>query len=198
MAERPKVVNIRHEPYASDPSLYVYVGRAGKGQDGYFGNPHTLGKPCRECGGKVHGRAECLALFSRYFRERVENDGEFYSRVVALAGKTLGCFCVKKDGSGDCHAKIIADFVAWQPEGAKDLSIDGDPLCPRCECCSMSREECDACGGEGIGDAHESGSLDFDSDETVQCSACEGDGHWWYCVCNAEGKHGYLTPPAPE
>ena len=97
------VVNVRHEPYKSDPSLYVYVGRAGKGQDGTFGNPFR----------KEDYPKTCLKLYRDYLRKRCLEDGWFYMAVMKLGeqDKPLGCFCVKKDGSGECHAKILADFV---------------------------------------------------------------------------------------
>ena len=115
---RTRVVNIRHEPYQSDPSLYVYVGRAGHGKDGTFGNPHPLGvhSQCMECFIEdfppvFHDGPGCLAAFRSYFLERVKKDTAFRARVLALRGRALGCFCVRKDGSGECHAKIIAEWV---------------------------------------------------------------------------------------
>lgn len=86
-----RVVNLRRERYD------VYIGRAGKGQDGYFGNPFTLQK---------HG-PEALTLFLRYFLERLDREQEFFDRVSALQGKTLGCFCKP----GPCHGDVIAQWL---------------------------------------------------------------------------------------
>ena len=93
------VVNLRKEPYD------VYIGRAGKGQDGYFGNPFDVRK---------HGK-DALPLFIEYFHKRLTTDAEFHARVLALAGKKLGCFCAPRP----CHGDVIATYVngwkkAWE------------------------------------------------------------------------------------
>jgi hypothetical protein len=86
------VVNLRTSAYD------VYIGRAGFRLDGYFGNPFSV---------EEYGREGCLAKYREYFRDRVSADLEFQQRVLALAGKRLGCFCVPKA----CHGHIIADYV---------------------------------------------------------------------------------------
>ncbi len=93
MTERPltTVVNLRRSKFD------VYIGRAGKCQDGYFGNPFTL---------REHGKA-ALDKFYVYFTSRVRNDPEFRGRVAALRGKVLGCFCKP----GPCHGDVIAEYV---------------------------------------------------------------------------------------
>ena len=63
------VVNIKKEHFD------VYIGRAGRGEDGYFGNPFRMGQ-----------------------------DSEFKHRVLALKGKRLGCFCKPKACHGDVIA----------------------------------------------------------------------------------------------
>lgn len=88
------VVNIRKQKYD------VYCGRAGKGQDGYFGNPFVLQK------GEHKGAT--LFKFGQYFYKRLENDPEFKNRVNELKGKVLGCFC---DDVNFCHAGIIANYL---------------------------------------------------------------------------------------
>ncbi len=90
-----RVVNLRRERYD------VYIGRAGKGQDGYFGNPFTV---------REHGH-KALDLYRDYFLRRLETDGGFRARVLALRGKTLGCFCKP----GPCHGDVIAAWVDAQP-----------------------------------------------------------------------------------
>ncbi|MDE2425668.1 MAG: DUF4326 domain-containing protein [Elusimicrobia bacterium] len=52
-----KVVNIYKEKYD------VYIGRAGKGKDGYFGNPFKLSKE--------ENREEILNKYSEYFYNRI-------------------------------------------------------------------------------------------------------------------------------
>lgn len=88
------VVNIYKESYD------VYCGRAGKGQDGYFGNPFVLQK------GEPKGTT--LFKFGQYFYKRLESDPEFKRRIHELKGKRLGCFCKSKEV---CHVGIIADYL---------------------------------------------------------------------------------------
>lgn len=94
-----KVVNLRQE------SFDVYIGRAGKGQSGYFGNAHPIGWcPICQCS---HKRGEALAAFKKDFLIRVEQDSEFRKQVIALKGKTLGCFCKPLP----CHGDIFAEWL---------------------------------------------------------------------------------------
>ncbi len=85
----------------------VYIGRAGKGQDGYFGNPFVVGRVCSRCK-KLHGNGDStLACYKAYMLERIAKDEEFKQRLLALKGKALGCFC-KPAG---CHGDVIAEWV---------------------------------------------------------------------------------------
>ena len=86
------VVNLYKSPYD------VYIGRAGKGKDGYWGNPYDLLSYTRE---------ESLQFFQEYFFQRIEEDPEFAKRLHDLRGKSLGCFCSPKP----CHGHIIAEYV---------------------------------------------------------------------------------------
>ena len=88
-----KVVNIRNHKYD------VYIGRAGRGQDGYFGNPFALKAD--------EARGSSLEKYRKYFNNRLETDPEFRRRILALKGKTLGCFCKPHP----CHGDIIAEYV---------------------------------------------------------------------------------------
>jgi hypothetical protein len=87
------VVNIKMEPFD------VYIGRADRGQDGYFGNPFRVG----------HGisRKDAVNGFQKYFAERIEKDTGFKRRILALKGKRLGCFCKPKA----CHGDVIVDLL---------------------------------------------------------------------------------------
>lgn len=87
------VVNIRKEPYD------VYIGRAGKGKDGYFGNPVTMDVE--------EDRPLVLEWYKRYFYSRLKADPEFKRRVLELKDKKLGCFCKPKS----CHGDIIAEYL---------------------------------------------------------------------------------------
>jgi len=89
----------------------VYIGRAGKGNDGYFGNPHPIGKPCRLCQGALHDRESCIAAFRTDFTKRLQTDAEFQRRVLELKEKRLGCFCRRPDTSTACHGDVYAEYL---------------------------------------------------------------------------------------
>ena len=74
----------------------VYIGRAGHGQDGYYGNPFS------QC-----SREKNIADFQSYFYKRLKTDIIYKQNVLSLKGKTLGCFCAPKK----CHGHIIADYL---------------------------------------------------------------------------------------
>lgn len=94
-----KVVNLYKEPYD------VYIGRAGKGKDGYFGNPVSKNKPCPKCK-EIHvDNGETLECYRDYLRFKINNDAEFKRRFLELDGKTLGCFCKPKA----CHGDIMIE-----------------------------------------------------------------------------------------
>ena len=60
------VVNIKKEPFD------VYIGRAGRGEDGYFGNPFHIGNGI--------SRQDAVGRFQSYFADRIEKDSEFKRR----------------------------------------------------------------------------------------------------------------------
>jgi hypothetical protein len=76
-----------------------YIGRAGKGQDGYFGNPFRL------TAGRTRGAT--LEQYREYFYNRLNTDPEFKKKIHELQGKTLGCFCKPYS----CHGDIIAEYL---------------------------------------------------------------------------------------
>lgn len=88
------VVHVRKAPYE------VYIGRAGKGQDGYFGNPFEIGRN--------GDREEVITRFREYAQDRMYHDPDYRTRVKALHGKTLGCFCAPEP----CHGDVLLDLAA--------------------------------------------------------------------------------------
>lgn len=94
-----KVVNIKENNYDS------YIGRAGRGRDGYYGNPHPIGY-CKLCK-RIHDREDSLKEYRIYFNERIEKDVMFKANILLLKGQTLGCFCKPQN----CHGDIIADYL---------------------------------------------------------------------------------------
>ena len=97
MTTKTTVVNIRRDDYE------VYIGRAGKGLDGYFGNPFRLGSESQ--------RQEILERYAAYFYNRLERDPEFKRRVLQLKTKVLGCFCAPRA----CHGDVIAKYLDSLP-----------------------------------------------------------------------------------
>jgi hypothetical protein len=93
-----KTVNIYTSGYD------VYIGRTGKGQDGYFGNPFRLRAS--------EDRGATIERYGKYFHNRMETDPEFKRRVHELKGKTLGCFCKPYP----CHGDVIAEYLNNLPE----------------------------------------------------------------------------------
>jgi hypothetical protein len=89
------VGNIRTEPF---PTNGVYIGRAGKGHDGFFGNPYVLGPN--------NPRGSTIERYKSYFYSRMR-EPEFRARVMQLAGKRLMCFCKPHA----CHGDVIAEFL---------------------------------------------------------------------------------------
>ena len=84
-------------------SKYVYIGRTGKGMDGYFGNPFELKSE--------KDREEVYWKYVEWLKSRVRNDSEFRRNVKNLSGKTLVCFCKPKRCHGDA-LKVMADHLA--------------------------------------------------------------------------------------
>jgi len=94
-----KVVNLYKEPYE------VYIGRAGRGKEGYFGNPILKNKRCPLCN-EVHvENGSTLNCYKKYLEIRIERDEEFKQKVKNLKGKVLGCFCKPKP----CHGDLLKE-----------------------------------------------------------------------------------------
>lgn len=88
-----QVVNIRQSSYD------VYIGRAGKGLDGYFGNPFRLDPTAK--------KGSTLEEYKAYFYNRFETDPLFKKNIQALKGLHLGCFCKPNP----CHGDIIKEYL---------------------------------------------------------------------------------------
>ncbi len=94
-SEKTRVVNL-HQGF---PEGGIYIGRAGKGHEGYFGNPITIPEPS--------SREDVLNKYRAYIEKRLEIDPIFRARVKLLSGKTLVCFCIPKL----CHGMILAEVA---------------------------------------------------------------------------------------
>lgn len=100
-----RVVNLRRSGYD------VYIGRAGHGHDGYFGNPFPLESEAK--------REECLEKYRVWFMQRIDSDAAFKARVEELRGKRLGCFCAPKL----CHGDVIADYLEGRSDAAPTVTF---------------------------------------------------------------------------
>lgn len=99
-----KVISIRQAPagWEHNPD-FVYIGRAGRGHDGYFGNPHSIGD-C-QCG-QQHDRAGAIRAFNEDFQRYLRNP-EYVFALRGCKGKTLVCFCAPQA----CHGDVIAQWL---------------------------------------------------------------------------------------
>ena len=111
------VVNIK-----SGDEYTVYIGRAGKGQDGYFGNPIHEGKTCPECG-SVHNHRNFQYCYSNALWRRIADDDQFRETLLMLPqDAVLGCFCTPMP----CHGEILRDAYRRLKSGkmfARDLGF---------------------------------------------------------------------------
>src|SRR3990167_5778397 len=102
-----KVIHIKNTPKDwKNNSDFVYIGRTGKGCDGYFGNPFRLSE--------YTTLDEVIERYRIWFLETIERDDKFKQRIIALKDKTLVCFCREIDTPAletICHGDVIADYV---------------------------------------------------------------------------------------
>ncbi len=84
----------------------VYIGRPGKGQDGFFGNPVRISQTCPICGGCHTTAGTTLPCYERYLQRRMR-DPEFVVRLKQIQGTVLGCFCKP----GPCHGDVLARYA---------------------------------------------------------------------------------------
>ena len=85
----------------------VYIGRTGKGKDGYFGNPVIHGKECPICA-KTHKKpVDTIDCYEEYLKMMLETDEDFKEKFYELKGKVLGCFCKPRR----CHGDIMVKYL---------------------------------------------------------------------------------------
>jgi|SRR6185503_14078993 len=93
MMKETTVHNLHYEKMVEGD---VYIGRAGHGKDGYFGNPYNIGD-----------RTTVIAHYREYLRQRMIREPEFRDRILALEGKRLFCFCAPRA----CHGDVIVEAL---------------------------------------------------------------------------------------
>lgn len=95
-----QVINIREAPkgWRTDPQ-YVYIGRAGKGLTGEWGNPIRLTEDTFD---------SRVRVIREYLRWVMAQPSGFRLKIKReLRGKTLVCFCAPKW----CHGEVLAFFA---------------------------------------------------------------------------------------
>lgn len=96
-----RVVNIRKASYT------VYIGRAGHGQDGFFGNPIRLNATCPVCERRHETRGSTLGCYEQYLRTKLASSASFARRFASLSDDdVLGCFCKPDACHGDVMVKV--------------------------------------------------------------------------------------------
>lgn len=102
-----KVVNLRTEHYT------VYIGRAGQGQEGPFGNPVKLNTRCCVCGNIHDDRGSTLPCYEQHLRARLESSSAFRRQFLSLdSNDVLGCFCKPDACHGDVMVKVWEELQA--------------------------------------------------------------------------------------
>jgi hypothetical protein len=77
------------------PSSAIYIGRAGHGKDGTYGNPFSIGK---------HGtREEVITQFKRHLWDTPA----LLRRTIELRGHDLVCFCKPAACHGDIYKACL-------------------------------------------------------------------------------------------
>lgn len=118
-----RVIHLRDSKGAVEE---VYIGRAGKTHDGYFGNPIAKGKKCPVCGNIHTDGGSTLPCYRIWLAQKLEGDGVFKERVKGLYGKVLVCFCKPSP----CHGDVLAEVAELLVKGelAKKTNAARHPL----------------------------------------------------------------------
>lgn len=102
---------------------HVYIGRANsvrvKINDKYIPFPAVASPFANPYGAKKYGREESIVLYEEYMRKKLDADPELVRELLALKGKTLGCWCAPLPCHGDVVLKLIEEYSAKPPVVAK-------------------------------------------------------------------------------
>ncbi|MEE8113795.1 MAG: DUF4326 domain-containing protein [Nitrososphaerales archaeon] len=100
-----KVVNLYSEKHT------VYIGRAGHGEDGTFGNPVKIGESCILCHEIHSDGGSTLSCYEILLRKKLKDSSAFRRRFMMLAtDDVLGCFCKPDACHGDVIVKIWSEL----------------------------------------------------------------------------------------
>ncbi len=88
-----KLINYR--TYNLDRSKIIPIDRRSK-----VGNPFRIGESGWD-------RDDVIRLYRKWFYERIESMSSFKKSILALKGRTLGCWCTPLP----CHGNIIIEYL---------------------------------------------------------------------------------------
>lgn len=89
----------------------VYIGRKGvvfingiryPAENSIWANPYKLKDEA--------DREDVLESYECYIREKLENDPRLLNKLLALDGKTLGCWCAPKQCHGDVLVRLVKEY----------------------------------------------------------------------------------------
>jgi hypothetical protein len=107
----PRVYNVNK----GAPPGAVYIGRAGHGERGTWGNPVALGRRCPKCG-RIHGRDDigaALACYRAILLRDLDRDFRYAAAFDRLHGRDLACFCagtakgLTRHDPLRCHGQVM-------------------------------------------------------------------------------------------
>jgi hypothetical protein len=111
----PRVLNRHHFRGRTFPPGSFYVGRSGSFARKVFaehpelGDLTALGNPFRV---EEHGEG-ALDLYRRWLSDAIRLRWGLTALSRICPDSSLVCSCVRKDGSGECHAKVIVKAWKW-------------------------------------------------------------------------------------
>lgn len=77
-------------------SFDEYIGRGS-----IWGNPYTV---------EHYGRDKCIEMYEVLIRRKLEQDPTLVTKLMALQGKVLGCYCKPQKCHGDVLVQLIEEY----------------------------------------------------------------------------------------
>lgn len=91
----------------------IYIGRPGKGQsDNIYKNPYSV---------RQYGREICISLHYLDIVNKLNHSSLTIEKILALDGKTLGCFCYPKPCHAENYDKLISICRALKISNQKEF-----------------------------------------------------------------------------
>ena len=117
---RTTVVNVYRDAYD------VYIGRPGKGQDGFWGNPFST--QSRDPAFLVRTHDEAVDMHAKW----LQTQPHLLAKIPELRGKRLGCFCAPRRCHGDNLATLAdkdhPDNALLVRRDESQTYVDGFPI----------------------------------------------------------------------